>query len=162
MYDYAPDAPTQPIPVVEGPDASLRLPLVRLAAVGAVSILSGALIVAAQDWKAATASEPAFARVVGWAAAAMCLLAGTACLLGLAGFGLWSAVAAVNRRADQRRAAVEQSARDARQADLARVQRLTAVLARAGADQQEPSAPADLHLLRYEPRSAGAGRGRAG
>lgn len=159
MYDFAPDTPTQPIPVYTEP-ADPRLPLGRLAAVCAASILSGALIVAAQDWDAATASEPVFARVAGWAAAAMCLLAGAACLLGLAGFGLWSAVAAVNRRSDQRRAAVEQSARDARQADLARVQRLTARLARTNADQPEPAA--DLYLLRCEPRGQGAGRGRAG
>jgi hypothetical protein len=119
---------------------------VHLAAVCAVSILSGALIAAAQDWKAATTSEPLFARVAGWAVADMCLFAGAVCLLGLAGFALWSAVAALNRRSDQRRAALDEAARTERAVGH---DRLRDIALRAARVEDAPTpAPRGLQIVR--------------
>jgi hypothetical protein len=162
MHGYAPDTPTEPIPVYAEPieeSLPLRPALVRLAAVCAVSILSGALLVAAQDWKGVTGAEPASSRVIWWIAAGLCLAAGALSLLGLAGFALWSAVATLNRRSDERRTVLAEQARDARREECDRMRHVALGAANAAGAVQPP--PPTLQLLGRETRSGYPRRGAA-
>jgi hypothetical protein len=147
MPDFASDAPTEPLPAVTEPRGP-RLPARRLALLTGASILSGTLLAAAQDWRAATADEPGFAKSAVWAAASVCLLAGALSLLAFVGVTVWTAVMAAARGADERRAAVGEYARVARVGERNRLRADAAAAARAIMDAAAPPVRSRLQVVK--------------